>query len=176
MISCLTLNPNREEQMLQTQEQLLNVLTQINIEFENHEHPAVFTVEQADQQHEGIKGAHSKNLFFKDKKKNLFLVVTLSDKPIRIKDVAKKIGAKNMSFGKPELLAEVLGVIAGAVTPFAVINAKGHNLKVILDEEMMENQLLNFHPLVNTATTTIASKDLVKFMQHCSQEFEITRL
>ena len=162
--------------MLQTQEELLNILTQIGIEHTNHEHPAVYTVEEADQQHAGIDGVHSKNLFFKDKKKNLFLVVTLSDKSIIIKEVAKKIGAKSPSFGKPALLAEVLGVIPGAVTPFAVINDENNRVKVVLDKEMMENELLNFHPLENTATTTIASKDLVKFMEHCNQEFEIIRL
>lgn len=162
--------------MLQTQEELLNVLNQIGIEYTNHEHPAVYTVEEADLHHEGIEGAHSKNLFFKDKKKNLFLVVTLSDKPIRIKEVAQKIGAKNMSFAKPDLLAEVLGIIPGAVTPFAVINDQNHAVKVILDEEMMGNQFLNFHPLVNTATTTISSKDLIKFMEHCRQDFETVRL
>lgn len=162
--------------MLKTQEELLDVLTQIGIEYTNHEHPAVYTVEEADRHHEGIDGAHSKNLFFKDKKKNLFLVVTLSDKSIKIKEVAKKIGAKSPSFGKPDLLSEVFGVIPGAVTPFAVINAGRHKVNVVLDEEMMENELLNFHPLVNTATTTIASKDLIKFMEHCNQDFDIVRL
>ena len=162
--------------MLQTQEELLSVLTQADIEYTNHEHPAVFTVEEADLHHEGIDGVHSKNLFFKDKKKNLFLVVTLSDKPIKIKEMAKKIGAKSPSFGKPDLLAEVLGVIPGAVTPFAVVNDEENRVKVILDKEMMENELLNFHPLENTATTTITAKDLVKFMEHCKQDFEIIRL
>ncbi|MCK5312406.1 MAG: prolyl-tRNA synthetase associated domain-containing protein [Desulfobacteraceae bacterium] len=162
--------------MLKTQKELLDVLTQIGIEYTNHEHPAVFTVEEADLQHEGIDGVHSKNLFFKDKKKKLFLVVTLSDKPIVIKEVAKKIGAKSPSFGKPDLLAQVLGVIPGAVTPFAIVNDETHDVKVILDEEMMENELLNFHPLENTATTTINSKDLVKFLEHCDQEFEVIRL
>jgi len=162
--------------MLQTQEELLSVLTQADIEYTNHEHPAVFTVEEADLHHEGIDGVHSKNLFFKDKKKNLFLVVTLSDKPIKIKEMAKKIGAKSPSFGKPDLLTEVLGVIPGAVTPFAVVNDEENRVKVILDKEMMENELLNFHPLENTATTTITAKDLVKFMEHCKQDFEIIRL
>jgi len=162
--------------MLQTQEELLAVLDQIGIQYTNHEHPAVYTVEEADLHHEGIDGVHSKNLFFKDRKKNLILVVTLSDKPINIKEMGNKINAKGLSFGKPDLLAEVLGVIPGAVTPLAVINAQNHTLKVILDEEMMENELLNFHPLVNTATTTIAAKDLIKFLEHCNQDFEIIRL
>ncbi len=162
--------------MLKTQEELLNVLEQLGIEYTNHEHPAVYTVEEANLHHKGIKGAHSKNLFFKDKKKNLFLVITLDTKPIVIKEMAKKIGAKSPSFAKPELLDQVLGVIPGAVTPFAAINAKENKIKIILDKDLMENRLLNFHPLVNTATTTIASEDLVKFLEHCGQEFEIIRL
>jgi Ala-tRNA(Pro) deacylase len=162
--------------MLKTQEELLTVLHENGIAYTNHQHPAVYTVEQAALYHEGIDGVHSKNLFLKDKKKNLFLVVTLSDKQIVIKEVAKKIGAKSPSFGKSDLLVEVLGVIPGAVTPFAAINAGRHPLKVILDEEMMENDLLNFHPLENTATTTIASKDLVRFMEHCRIDFEIIQL
>ena len=162
--------------MLKTQEELLNVLTQIGISYTNHEHPAVYTVEEADKHHEGIEGVHSKNLFFKDRKKNLVLVVTLSDKPIKIKDVGNKIGHKGLSFGKPDLLTEVLGVIPGAVTPLSVINDRENRVKVILDEEMMAHDLLNFHPIVNTATTTIQSQDLIKFMEHCNQEFKIIRL
>lgn len=162
--------------MLKTQEELLNVLSELGINYKNHEHPPVYTVEEADKHHNGIEGAHSKNLFFKDRKNNLFLLVTLSDKQINIKDVAKKIDAKNPSFGKPELLEEVMGVTPGSVTPFAVININNHNVKIVLDEEMMENSLLNFHPLVNTATTTISPDDLLKFMEHCNQKPEIIRI
>lgn len=162
--------------MLKTKEDLLGVLDRIGIEHTTHEHPAVYTVEQADKYKEDIEGAHSKNLFFRDRKKNLVLVVTLSDKPIKIKEVGNKINAKGLSFAKPERLEEVLGVIPGAVTPFAVINAKSHDLRVILDEEMMKNEKLNFHPIVNTATTTISSKDLLKFMEYCHQVVEIVWL
>lgn len=162
--------------MLKTQDELLNVLSKIGIEYKNHEHPPVYTVEEADQYHDGIEGVHSKNLFFKDRKNNMFLVVTLSDKQINIKDIAKKIDAKNPSFGKPELLNEVMGVVPGSVTPFAVINIKNNDVKIVLDEDMMEHPLINFHPLVNTATTTISSDDLLKFMEHCNQKPEIIRL
>lgn len=163
--------------MLQTQEALLNILDELNIEYENKEHPPVFTVEEANLHHQGINGVHSKNLFFKDKKKNLFLVITLDDKPIKIKEVAKTIGAKNMSFAKPDLLMEVLGMIPGAVTPFAAVNIpKDREVRIILDEEMMKNELLNFHPLVNTATTTIKAQDLVKFLEHVGQAPEVIRL
>ncbi len=162
--------------MLQTKEELLNYLDKQNIAYKNHVHPAVYTVEEAARYAGDIEGAHCKNLFFKDKKKNLFLVSTLCDKSIVIKEVAEKIGAKGMRFGAPELLAEVLGVIPGAVTPFAVVNANGHPLKLILDGEMMEHKLLNFHPLENTATTSISDADLVKFVKTCGVDFEIHHL
>lgn len=162
--------------MLTKKEELLKILEDLNIEYTLHDHPAVFTVEEAARHHDGIEGAHSKNLFFKDKKKNLFLVVTLADKPVNIKEVAKKIGGKNMSFAKPDLLMAVLGMIPGAVTPFAAVNIKGHDVKIVLDEEMMENDLLNFHPLENTATTTVKSRDLIRFLEHCGQAPEIIRL
>ncbi len=162
--------------MSRTPEELFTLFSDIGIAYTNHEHPAVFTVEEANLHHEGIDGVHSKNLFFKDKKKRLFLVVTLSDKPINIKAVGKTIGANNLSFAKPDLLMEVLGMIPGAVTPFAAVNIQDHEVNIILDEEMMENDLLNFHPLVNTATTTIAAKDLVKFLEHIGQAPKIIRL
>jgi Ala-tRNA(Pro) deacylase len=162
--------------MQQTQEQLLKILSDIGIEYTTHEHPAVFTVEEAARHQDGIQGVHSKNLFLKDKKKNLFLVVTLADKPVKIKELAKKIGAKSPSFGKPDLLMEALGVSPGSVTPFAAANIDAHEVTVVLDEEMMENDLLNFHPLVNTATTTIAPGDLIKFLEHCHQRPEIIRI
>ncbi|MFU8769925.1 MAG: prolyl-tRNA synthetase associated domain-containing protein [Desulfotignum sp.] len=162
--------------MLQTQQELLTLLSDIGIEYTNHEHPPVFTVEEAARHQDGIQGAHSKNLFFKDKKKNLFLVVTLADKPVNIKDLAKKIGGNNLSFAKPDLLMEVLGMIPGAVTPFAAVNIRDHAVKIVLDQDLMAHELLNFHPLENTATTTIRSQDLVKFLEHCGQMPEIIRL
>ena len=162
--------------MVTAQEELLKILDHIGIDHTTHEHPAVFTVEQAAQHQDGIEGVHSKNLFFKDKKKDLFLVITLAHKPILIKEVAKTIGAKSMSFAKPNLLMEVLGMIPGSVTPFAAVNIGDYPVKIVLDQEMMDNELLNFHPLVNTATTTIAPKDLIKFLEHCGQPPEIIKL
>lgn len=162
--------------MLKTQEELLAVLSELSIAYVNHEHPAVFTVEQAALYSDGIEGAHCKNLFLKDKKNTLFLVVTLANKPINIKDLARKIGAKSPSFARPELLEEVLGVTPGSVTPFAVVNIRVRNVRIILDSELMAHRLVNFHPLVNTATTTITSEDLLAFMHHCGQKPEVVPL
>jgi Ala-tRNA(Pro) deacylase len=87
--------------MLRTPEELLSILSEIGINYANHTHPAVFTVDQAALHSEGIEGVHSKNLFLKDKKKSLFLVVTLADKPIIIKELAKKSGPKALRSENP---------------------------------------------------------------------------
>lgn len=151
-------------------EELLELLSSLGIAYENHEHPPVFTVEEASRYRDVIPGGHCKNLFLKDRKKKLFLVVTLADKPVRLKELAQKIDAKGLQFGKPELLEEVLGVVPGAVTPLAVVNAKDHEITVVLDEEMLDRQTLNFHPLVNSATTTISSDDLLRLMDYCGKK------
>lgn len=157
-------------------EELYKTLKDLDIDHTTYDHPAVFTVEEAREHCSHIPGAHAKNLFFKDKKNRYYLVVTLADKPLRIKEVGTAIGAKNISFAKPERLDEVLGVIPGSVTPFAAVNVGDHDVRIILDEQIMAYDLLNFHPLVNTATTTISNRDLVRFLEHCGRTPEIIRL
>ena len=129
------------------------------------EHIAVFTVEEAKKVHDQIPGGHCKNLFCKDEKGALWLIVALEDARIDLKAAKDRIGSKRLTFGKPELLLEVLGVEPGSVTPFGLINDKDAKTNVILDEAMMRHEKLNFHPLKNDATTTISSRDLVTFIK-----------
>lgn len=150
--------------MAATRADLLAKLDGLGITTQTRDHAAVFTVEEAQHLRGEIPGGHCKNLFLKDKKDQLWLVVCLEDARIDLKTLPDKIGAARISFGKPELLMEVLGVEPGSVTPFAVINDGQARVKVILDAAMMREPLLNYHPLQNTATTSIASGDLVRFL------------
>lgn len=129
------------------------------------DHTPVFTVEDARLVHGDIPGGHCKNLFCKDEKGILWLIVALEDARIDLKAAKDKIGSKRLTFGKPELLLEILGVTPGSVTPFGLINDEKHLTNVILDQAMMKNELLNYHPLTNDATTTISSADLVRFIE-----------
>ncbi|MGE0210078.1 MAG: prolyl-tRNA synthetase associated domain-containing protein [Parvibaculaceae bacterium] len=148
-----------------TSAELFQRLDTLGIRTSTVEHPPVFTVEEAQALRGEIAGAHSKNLFFKDKKDTLWLVVCLEDAEIDLKSLHHRIGAARLSFGKPELLREILGIEPGSVTPFALINDEGARVRVVLDARMMGHEKLNFHPLRNTATTTIASADLEKFVR-----------
>ena len=149
---------------------LLAYLAGLGIETETVEHPAVFTVAESSELERRLPGGHTKNLFLKDKKDRLFLVVALGHARIDLKTLHRKLGCERLSFGRPELLMEVLGVPPGSVTPFALVNDVAHRVTVILDADMMRYERLNYHPLANTATTNIARDDLLRFIRSCGHE------
>ena len=128
-------------------------------------HPPLFTVEESRHLRGQIAGGHTKNLFLKDKRGALFLVTTLEDAEIELKSLHRRLGASGrFSFGAPELMRATLGVEPGAVTPFAALNDTQGRVTVVLDAAMMAHATLNFHPLVNTMTTSIGRDDLVRFL------------
>jgi Ala-tRNA(Pro) deacylase len=153
-----------------TRQDLFARLAELGIATETVEHPAVFTVAESSKLERELPGGHTKNLFLKDKKGAMFLVVALGHARIDLKTLHRGLGCDRLSFGRPELLMEVLGVPAGSVTPFALINDKARRVTVILDADMMRHQRLNYHPLENTATTNIAREDLVAFIRACGHE------
>jgi Ala-tRNA(Pro) deacylase len=149
---------------------LFALLHQLGIETVTVEHPPLFTVEESQALRGEIAGGHTKNLFLKDKKERIFLVVAEEDAPIDMKSLHRRIGSARLSFGRPELLGEFLGIAPGSVTPFAVLNDSDRRVTVILDENLMRHPRLNFHPLENTATTTIGRDDLLAFLRHTGHE------
>ena len=150
-----------------TREELFARLMSIGIETTTKDHAPAYTVEEARALRGEIPGGHCKNLFLKDDKANIWLIVCLEETQIDLKAAPAKIGSRRLSFGKPDLLMEVLGVEPGSVTPFALINDASNRVNVVLDAAMMAHDLLNYHPLRNTATTTIRSADLVTFIRSC---------
>jgi len=144
---------------------LLARLADLGIAATTVEHPPLYTVADSQALRGELIGGHAKNLFVKDRKDRLFLIVAEEDATLDLKRVHERIGGNGkVSFGKPELLMEVLGVVPGAVTPFGAINDTAGRVTVILDAGLMRHDPLNFHPLENTATTTLARADLVRFL------------
>jgi Ala-tRNA(Pro) deacylase len=153
-----------------SRQDLLAHLADLGIATETVDHPAVFTVAESSVLERTLPGGHTKNLFLKDKKDRLYLVVALGHARIDLKTLHKTLGCDRLSFGRPELLMEVLGVPPGSVTPFALINDRARRVTVILDADMMRHERLNYHPLANTATTNIARDDLVAFIRSFGHE------
>ncbi len=151
-----------------TRADLLARFAELGIATTTFDHPAVFTVAESADVKAAIPGAHSKNLFLKDKKGRVFLVTAEGHAAIDLKSISEKIGASGrVSFGKPELLFELTGLTPGSVTPFGIVNDVEGRVTVVIDAAMMEHEILNFHPLENTATTSIGRADLVRFLEAC---------
>jgi Ala-tRNA(Pro) deacylase len=145
-------------------QQLLARLDALGIAHRNHEHAAVFTVEEAKALRGELAGGHIKNLFLRNKKEEMWLVVAEEDKRIDLKALGDRLGAGKLSFGSPDRLLRYLGVLPGAVTPFGIINDKDRKVRVVLDRDLLGFNPVNAHPLVNTMTTALAPQDLVRFL------------
>ncbi|MEE8333530.1 MAG: prolyl-tRNA synthetase associated domain-containing protein [Alphaproteobacteria bacterium] len=160
-----------------TPDELFARLTALGLDVTTHHHAAVFTVEEAGALRGNLPGAHCKSLFLRDKKGAQFLVVCLEDRRIDMKALAAIIGAGRLSFGSPERLMAALGVTPGSVTPFATINDQGAAaVSVVLDAEMMAAPLVNYHPLINTMTTSLTPDDLMRFLGDTGHQPRITDL
>lgn len=156
--------------MPHTEEQLFSFLDELGIEHQTTPHPPFFTVEEGRDWHDKIPGTHCKNLFLKDKNGQLWLVVMPGDKRADLNAIARRTGAAKLSFANPALLQEVLGIMPGSVTPFAVLNDTQKRVRIVLDQDMLESERVNYHPLHNAASTVLRSADLVKFIQAVGYE------
>lgn len=160
----------REPDMPVTRDALFAAFDELSIDHTMEEHPAVFTVEDGADIKGKIPGGHTKNLFLKDKTGRLFLVCALGSTQISVNKLHKHLDCKRLSFGKPDLLLEHLGVTPGSVTVFSVMNDTAGAVTLVLDKALFDDPLVNFHPLINTATTTIASGRLVDFARHAGHD------
>lgn len=156
---------DQKPEKIDTPSPLAQVFADLGIQVETWQHMPVFTVEEGRHIKEIIPGGHTKNLFLKDKKGEIWLIVAAESTRIDLKTLHRRLGCGRLSFGRPELLKEILGVAPGSVTPFALINDKDRRVKVGLDAAMLDYTLLNYHPLKNDKTTTIAAKDLLTFLE-----------
>lgn len=150
---------------LKTDRDLYARLDALGIAYKTYEHEPVYTVGENQTGRGEMPGAHIKNLFLRDKKKNLVLATVEEDRDIDLKDLRKRVGSSgNYSFGKPELLMEVLGVEPGSVSPFGVINDVERRVTVVLDKAILAEGLVNAHPLRNDRTTAVSPQDLMSFL------------
>lgn len=145
-------------------EALLAWLTGHGIEVATHIHPPVFTVEEAHAHTGQLPGAHTKNLFLEDKAGGLWLVTCLEHQTVKINALARLLGAPRLAFAAPARLMEALGVEPGSVTPLALLNDRDGRIRFVLDTKLAAAELLNVHPLRNTATCTISKADFERFL------------
>ncbi|MBP0616215.1 prolyl-tRNA synthetase associated domain-containing protein [Jiella sp. KSK16Y-1] len=155
----------------------MTYLATLGIETSTIEHPPLFTVGESQELRGEIRGGHTKNLFLKDKKGRHFLVVAEESRAVDLKSLHHTIGAKGrLSFASAEAMMEMLGVTPGSVTAFGVLNDRDGKVTVVLDEGLLAYDMVNCHPLTNTATTTIATDGLMTFFRSTGHEAFVARL
>jgi Ala-tRNA(Pro) deacylase len=145
-------------------DRLLAFLAGVGVAAKTFDHPAVFRVEEGLELKAAMPGAHTKNLFLKDKKGAFWLVSARQDTVVDLKRLPKVIGSDRLSFGSEDMLFETLGVRAGSVTAFALINDPGRRVRFVLDKALADADVVNFHPLTNTATIGVTRDGFRTFL------------
>ncbi len=156
--------------------ELLAHLDRLGIVHRTIEHPPVFTVEQSKALRGNLHGGHTKNLFLRNKKGRMWLVTCEEDRRLDLKSLGAAIGAGRCSFASPERLMSHLGVIPGAVSPFALVNDHGRAVEMILDAALLAHDVLNLHPLDNAMTSAVCSSDLLRFLEAISHPARVIDL
>ena len=169
-------NLNDSSDMPTSSEELMARFKEMGIEFELYHHEAVYTVEESEKVDAEIPGTHCRNLFLRDKKKKNFLVVLQNATNVDMKKLPPVIGSDRLSFGSADRLWQYLGVRPGSVCPFAIMNDKDNQVKILLDKSMMETDIVNYHPLLNTMTVGLKPADLIKFIESTGHEAHIVDL
>jgi Ala-tRNA(Pro) deacylase len=134
---------------------LLAWFAEKGVAHQTHDHPAVFRVEEGLELKAALPGAHTKNLFLKDNRGRLWLISARQDTMIDLKRAAAAMGSGRLSFGNETLMFETLGVRPGSVTALGLINDAERRVTFVLDQRLWEAEVVNFHPLINTATTAL---------------------
>ena len=151
---------------MKSPEALFATFEALGIPFVNHHHVPVFTVEESETVTHTIAGAHTKNLFVKNRKGNYFLITVPHHKKVDLNTLAKNLGAGRFSFASGDDLVAIMGVKPGSATLLAYINESARHVTCVLDETFLEHRQINCHPLTNDQTTTLAVEDLLRFLKH----------
>ena len=140
---------------------------------ETRQHEAFFTVDEGRDLKASMPGGHTKNLFMKDKSGALVLISAHAESDLPLNKLHRALGTKRLSFGSAELMQDMLGVTPGSVTAFALINDPEGHVRFVVDAALMAHDVLNFHPLINTATTAISRADFIRFVEATGHELEV---
>ncbi len=159
-----------------SKDQLISVLNDLAIAHKLYKHEPIFTVEEGEHLKKSIPGTHCRNLFLRDKKKKMFLVVAANETQIDLKKLQTVLDCGRISFGSGDRLWENLGIRQGSVNPFCIINDRDQNVRIILDAHMMAQPLVNYHPMDNAWTIGLSPDDLIGFIEHTNHAAEIVDL
>ena len=159
------------------QKELYELFGKLDIQFEYHEHPPLYTIEDARIHWKDYNSGRCKNIFFRNHKGDRHYLVILEHlRQLNIRDLEKRLRQGKLTFASDERLKKYLGVAPGSVSPFGLINDTDKHVHVFIDEKLNESTRLAFHPNDNTASIVVSKSDFLKFMKFTGNSFEFIRL
>ncbi len=158
-------------------EKVLQVLDELNINYEYHEHPPIPTIEASKEYWGKMESTHCKNLFFRNHKGNKhYLVILECNQDLYIKDLEQRLKQGKISFASDKRLSKYLGLKAGSVSPFGLINDKENHVHLFIDQNLYDIEKISFHPNDNTATLVISGDDFHKYLKWTGNTYEFIQL
>lgn len=159
------------------QKKLYEILDELNIEFDYHEHPPVPTINEARKYWKNIEATHCKNIFFRNHKGNKhYLVILNSEQQLDIHDLEKRLMQGKLSFASARRLKKYLGLEQGSVSPFGLVNDHENHVHLFIDSNLQKAQTISFHPNINTASLVIDYKDFIRFLDWSGNSYEFLKL
>ncbi len=157
----------------QKREKVFNILKELSIEFDIHEHPPLDTIEIALEYWKDIDATHCKNLFFRNHKGNRHYLVIIKDTtPFSIRSLELKLKQGKLTFASEKRLLKYLGVKPGSVSPFGLINDTEHHVHIFLDEQLQNSNKISFHPNDNTASMVLKYSDFITYLESVGNTYE----
>ena len=162
---------------MKKREKVLEILAELNIDYDIHEHPPVPTVEEALPYWNKIEASHCKNLFFRNHKGNRhYLVILRHDRLLNIRDLEQRLKQGKISFASPKRMEKYLGLSGGSVSVFGLINDSENHVHLFLDEALEKAEKITFHPNDNTSTLVISRSSFLAFLQRSGNSYEFIKL
>ena len=161
-----------------TKQEIYSYLKEKGIWHEVTEHAAVFNMEELDAVELPYPDCDAKNLFVRDdKRRSYYLITVKGDKRVDLKEFRKTYGTKPLTFVKPDELADILGLIPGAVSPFGLLNDVEKKVVFYIDAAFNEAPgLIGIHPNDNTATVWLKTEDLIEIIREHGNDVNIVEL
>lgn len=162
---------------MQGQIELYEVLAELDIQFEYHEHPPLATIEDAIVHWKDYDSGRCKNIFFRNHKGNRHYLVILEHlRQLDIHDLEKRLRQGKLTFASDARLKKYLGLEPGSVSPFGLINDHENHVHLFIDEKLKEFERLAFHPNINTASLVISKSDFIRFLEYSGNTWEFLKL
>ena len=161
--------PENTEGRLEKEIRVYDLLDSLGVAYQRVDHEAAMTMEACEEidrtLSEGVENgvAMCKNLFLCNRQEtDFYLLLIPGDKPFKTKYLSAQIGSSRLSFGKPEYMEQYLDITPGSVSVMGLMNDREKKVRLLIDQDVLEEEYFACHPCINTSSLRFKTADLVE--------------